>query len=133
MGQAITLAELAQRSEVPARTIRFYIARGLLPGPAKAGRAAAYTEQHLARLDEIKKLQAEGRTLSGIAQLLADESTTQPQTPSQWWQHPIDDDVLVFVRANVDPWRMKQIRAAVGVMASALGKPANNNVRRNRK
>lgn len=36
------LAELAQKAGLPGRTIRFYIARGLLPGPLKAGRGATY-------------------------------------------------------------------------------------------
>ena len=52
---------------MPARTIRFYIARGLLDGPVKAGRGAVYTADHLARLERIKEMQAEGRMLAEIA------------------------------------------------------------------
>ena len=47
------LAELAEKAGLPGRTIRFYIARGLLPGPLKAGRGAAYGQEHLDRLREI--------------------------------------------------------------------------------
>ena len=61
-----TLAELAEAAGIPARTIRFYIARGLLDGPLKAGRGAVYTAEHLARLEKIKTLQAEGRMLAEI-------------------------------------------------------------------
>ena len=36
---SFTLVELAEVSGVPARTIRFYIAKGLLPPPLVGGRA----------------------------------------------------------------------------------------------
>ena len=67
MRKSKTLAELSEESGIPARTIRFYIARGLLDGPVKAGRGAVYTAGHLARLEKIKALQAEGRMLAEIA------------------------------------------------------------------
>jgi DNA-binding transcriptional MerR regulator len=119
-----TLAELSGASGIPARTIRFYIARGLLAGPVKAGRGAVYTAEHLARLEKIKELQARGRMLTEIANEIGGgppAQTTAPPTP--WWQHVIQDDVVVFVRGDVSPWRMKQIRAAVDELASRLGKP----------
>ena len=67
MSKFKTLAELSEESGMPARTIRFYIARGLLDGPVKAGRGAVYTAEHLARLEKIKEMQAEGRMLAEIA------------------------------------------------------------------
>jgi len=119
---------------MPARTIRFYIARGLLDGPLKAGRGAVYTAEHLARLEKIKEMQAEGRMLAEIARDLT--GGPPPQTagaPSAWWQYAINDDVMIWVRGDVSPWRMKQIRAAVDDMASRLGKPESGaNTRRNR-
>ncbi|MGA3039554.1 MAG: helix-turn-helix domain-containing protein [Bryobacteraceae bacterium] len=133
MSNSKTLAELAEESGIPARTIRFYIARGLLDGPVKAGRGAVYTAGHLARLEKIKALQAEGRMLAEIAHELDGgppaESAAQP---SPWWQHAIQDDVIVWVRGDVGPWRMKQIRAAVDELASRLQEPETN-TRRNRK
>jgi DNA-binding transcriptional MerR regulator len=87
----------------------------------KAGRGAAYTAEHLARLEEIKRLQAQGRVLAEIAQIL--NGGPPPQTaapPTAWWQHAIQDDVTVSVRVDVSPWRMKQIRAAIDVMAARL-------------
>jgi DNA-binding transcriptional MerR regulator len=116
MKEAMTLAELSEASGLPARTIRFYIARGLLDGPAKAGRAAAYTREHLARLNEIKSLQASGRMLADIAR--ADEPVVSAATP--WWQYRISDDVVVSVRADANPWRAKQIRAAIDELTRRL-------------
>jgi DNA-binding transcriptional MerR regulator len=118
-----TLVELSEESSLAARTIRFYIARGLLEGPVKGGRGAVSTVEHLARLEKIKELQAEGRTLSEIAHILNSGPIEIAAPPSPWWQYVIQDDVLVWVRGDVSPWRMKQIRAAVDEITSRLQKP----------
>ncbi|MDQ6698850.1 MAG: helix-turn-helix domain-containing protein [Acidobacteriota bacterium] len=128
MSEAKTLAELAEASGIPARTIRFYIARGLLMGPVKAGRGAEYSAEHLARLEKIKKLQAEGRMLAEIAPLLdGRETASTGAPPSAWWQHIVADDIAVWVRADVSPWRLKQIRAAIDDMNSRLGERERKN------
>ena len=134
MSKFKTLAELSEESSTPARTIRFYIARGLLDGPLKAGRGAVYTAEHLARLEKIKEMQAEGRMLAEIAHDLTVSSPSQTAVPpSPWWQYTIHDDVMIWVRGDVSPWRMKQIRAAVDDMTSRLREPESGvNTRRNR-
>lgn len=115
MGSQMTLAELAEASGVPARTIRFYISRGLVDGPAKAGRAAPYSVSHLERLERIKALQAEGRTLAEMGSLLDADGVvhTREVAPVAWWHHAIGDDVVIQVRADLSPWRTRQIRAAI--------------------
>ena len=70
-GVELSLAELAERSGTPGRTIRFYIARGLLAGPFKAGRGASYGEAHLARLAEIREWQEKGLTQEAVIQVPA--------------------------------------------------------------
>ena len=133
MGAFKTLAELSEESGMPARTIRFYIARGLLDGPVKAGRGAVYTAEHLARLEKIKEMQAAGHMLAEIAQTLA--AGPPPETaapPTAWWQYAIDNDVMVWVRGDVSPWRVKQIRAAVDDMTARLREPeSGTGTRRN--
>ena len=134
MSKSKTLAELSEESSIPARTIRFYIARGLLDGPVKAGRGAVYTAEHVARLEKIKELQAEGRMLAEIAHDLNGGPPVQPAVaPSPWWQYAIEEDVVVWVRGDVSPWRMKRIRAAVDEIAVRLREPESGNTRRNRK
>ncbi len=117
-----TLSELADESGIPARTIRFYITRGLVDGPVKAGREAVYTAAHVARLKRIKSLQSEGRMLSEIAVSLEDRqpkpSAVAP--PTAWWQHPVAPDVFVMARADMSPWRMKQVRAAIQQLTALL-------------
>ena len=124
MNTARTLAELSDKSGLPARTIRFYIARGLLDGPVKAGRGAVYTDEHLTRLETIKKLQADGRMLSEIAHGLIG-SPAETVTPSPWLQYAVGDDVVVMARGDVAPWRARRIRAAVEAMAALLREPEN--------
>lgn len=120
----MTLADIAENAGIPARTIRFYIARGLLDGPVKSGRDAAYTEGHLVRLKRIKRLQAEGRTLAEIGRLMAGpagRSSTAP--PTTWSQYAIAADVTVWVKAGASPWRTKQVRKAVDDFARSLQEP----------
>ena len=50
-----------------ARTVRFYIARGLLDGPGIAGRGASYGPDHLERLRKIRQMQQRGLTLTAIS------------------------------------------------------------------
>jgi DNA-binding transcriptional MerR regulator len=134
MSDVLTLAELSDESGIPARTIRFYIARGLLDGPVKAGRGAEYTASHLARLEKIKSLQEQGRTLSEMVHLLSAGPPPEAAiAPSAWWQHVIHDDVIVWVRGDASPWRMKQIRAAVDNLAAQLAAADNHHQRSNRK
>src|SRR5260370_1522190 len=127
MSETMTLAELADASGLPARTIRFYIARGLVDGPVKAGRGADYTGEHLARLERIKGLQADGRMLSEIANAVAktERHPAAATSPTAWWQHAIGDDVVVLARADVSPWRTKQVRAAIEEMARRLEASGN--------
>ena len=121
MADEMTLAELADASGLAARTIRFYIARGLLDGPVKAGRAAAYTPEHLARLEKIKKLQSQGRMLSDIGRSLAGVAPEKKAAaPTAWWQHAIADDVVVWTRSEMNPWRTKQVREAIDALARGL-------------
>lgn len=122
---AWTLAELARESAVPARTIRFYIARGLLPGPAKAGRGATYGRGHRERLREIGRLQAEGLTLQEITRRLAGEGTRSPGVaPTAWWQYAVAEDVVVSVRADASPWRLRQINAWLAQLGTSGGEDA---------
>lgn len=104
MNEEKTLAELADATGIAPRTIRFYSSRGLLDGPAKAGRGAVYTGAHLERLEKIKALQAQGRHLSEIAPLVAGAPAEAPAYPSaMWWQHTIAEDVVVWTRGDAGP------------------------------
>jgi DNA-binding transcriptional MerR regulator len=66
MDEELSIEELAERVDVPVRTVRYYIAEGLLPGPGARGRAAAYGEEHLLRLRLIRRLAEQRMPLAEI-------------------------------------------------------------------
>ena len=76
------LQELAERSGLPIRTIRWYQSEGLLPKPAKHGREAVYRDEHLDRLGLIAELRDRGLTLTAIRDLVAHERPAR--TISEW-------------------------------------------------
>jgi DNA-binding transcriptional MerR regulator len=66
-----TIEQLATASGVNVRTIRYYIAEGLLHGPGARGKNAVYTEQHLLRLKLVRLLVEQRVPLSEIRERLA--------------------------------------------------------------
>lgn len=71
------LAELAQATGTTTRTIRFYVAEGLLPPPIGAGPAAVYEDEHRDRLQLIALLKARYLPLKEIRRLLAGLSSEE--------------------------------------------------------
>ena len=71
MPPRLTIEELAAHADVPVRTVRYYIAEGLLPGPGSRGKGAAYSGEHLVRLQLIRRLVARRVPLGEIRDLLA--------------------------------------------------------------
>ncbi len=71
IAEELTVDELAARSGMTVRTVRFYAAEGLLPPPVRRGRIAYYGPQHRMRLDLIRELQDHGYTLAAIERVLA--------------------------------------------------------------
>jgi len=67
---ALSLAELAAAAGVSARTVRYYIAQGLLAGPGARGRQASYGEDHLLRLRLIRRLAERHTPLAQIRELV---------------------------------------------------------------
>ena len=66
----LTLRQLSESAEVPARTVRYYIQKGLLPPPDGEKRGAHYSEGHLAQLLRIRQWQDAGLSLDAISGLL---------------------------------------------------------------
>ncbi len=66
----LTVDELAQRAQLPVRTIREYQTLRLLPAPRRQGRIGIYGQAHLDRLAAIGRLQRRGYSLAAIKDLL---------------------------------------------------------------
>lgn len=63
--------QLAAACDVSVDTVRFYQAKGLLPPPARSGRVALYSREHVERIRRIRSLQKKGLTLHAIARVLS--------------------------------------------------------------
>lgn len=81
-----SLPELAKLADVTPRTIRYYIEQGLIAPPELEGPKTRYTDEHLARLLAIKRLQAAHLPLAEIRQQLravpADELMRVAEVPA---------------------------------------------------
>jgi DNA-binding transcriptional MerR regulator len=69
-GAQLTIDELARESGMTARNIRAHQSRGLVPPPKVRGRTGYYGPEHVARIELIRELQAEGFNLEAIRRLL---------------------------------------------------------------
>jgi DNA-binding transcriptional MerR regulator len=68
--EQLTIDELARRIGMTVRNIRAHQSRGLLPAPEVRGRTGYYGPEHVARLELIQELQADGFNLDLIRRLL---------------------------------------------------------------
>ena len=67
-----SLTELADLAGVTPRTVRYYLAQGLLPAVGQSGPGSKYDPGHLARLRLIRRLQGEHLPLAEIRRRLDD-------------------------------------------------------------
>jgi DNA-binding transcriptional MerR regulator len=93
----LTVDELARRSGISVRNIRFYAGRRLLPPPRMRGRTGLYGPDHLARLELVNELSALGFTLSAIERHLS----RLPVLASA--------EALALQRALLTPWVPEQV------------------------
>jgi DNA-binding transcriptional MerR regulator len=78
-----TLPDLADLADVTPRTVRYYIAQGLLPSPSQVGPGARYGDRHLDRIRLIKLLQREHLPLAEIRARLAKMDDSQVSALAQ--------------------------------------------------
>ena len=116
-----TLQELADKTGISPRTVRFYISKDLLPPPIRAGRDAAYNHAHIERLEAIRAHKDQGYTLNEIRSIVSTGKTekTLPE-PTYWQCYKVADDVQVNVRSDAPPWRFKSILKQIQRMAQEL-------------
>ena len=75
-----TARDLGTLCGVSERTVRYYVAEGLLPPPLNRGRGANFTEDHLTRLRLIRTMQEAGTDLEAIRDYLAELERELTQT-----------------------------------------------------
>ncbi len=69
--------ELTREAGLSVDTVRYYQSIGLLPGPARQGRRAIYSDDHLDRLRLIRSMAARGLPLKVIGSLLDREGPAE--------------------------------------------------------
>jgi DNA-binding transcriptional MerR regulator len=72
--EQFTIEDLARRSGLSVRTVRYYIQQGLLPGPDTAGKYASYSQRHLDHLRMVQRLKGLHLPLKQIQHLIANMS-----------------------------------------------------------
>jgi DNA-binding transcriptional MerR regulator len=91
MPEKITIDALARLTGMTVRNIRAHQSRGLLQPPEIEGRTGYYGPEHVARIELISEMQADGFNLAAIKRLLEN----QPGS---------DSEMLGFKRALMAPW-----------------------------
>ena len=90
MGSEYRLDELARLASVASTTVRLNQTKGLLAPPRLEGRTGWYDDSHLSRLRLTTRLQNEGYSLAGIANLL------------EQWEQGRSLDAVIGVEAELD-------------------------------
>ncbi|GGD59562.1 helix-turn-helix domain-containing protein [Lacimicrobium alkaliphilum] len=123
-----SLDQLATLTDLPKRTIRYYMHKGLVARPEGARKTATYTEQHLEQLMLVKKWKQAGLNLERIGELLQQETPEMPLAPSQ----QVGETSLVqriFVSEGVtlelDPARAKLDQASLRNLINGLNQLLN--------
>src|SRR5437588_7899935 len=91
----LTIDQLAQRTGMSTRNIRAHQSRGLLSPPTLRGRTGYSNAAHVARIELIQRLQADGFSLALIKRLLrsARDSTEELRSFSDALHAPFGDEL----------------------------------------
>lgn len=117
--------ELASLAGVTARTVRYYIAQGLLERPEGEKRGAHYLPRHLAQLLQIRRWSDAGLSLDRIRDLQAGATKDPPPRPVRpgsvevWSRVTLADGLELQIepgRAGLSP---EQVRALVREVLAA--------------
>lgn len=120
-----SIDELSTLAGVTARTVRYYIAEGLLDRPEGEKRGAHYVERHLQQLLQIRRWTEAGLSLERIRELRGGASDDPPPRPVRpgtvevWSRITLADGVELQVepgRAGLSP---EQVRALVRAVQAA--------------
>ncbi len=97
------VSELAEKAGVTKRTIHYYISKGLLLPPEGSGVNSLYNDEHLQRIQLIKKLQAEYMPLNKIREYILENPTEKIPQKAKEIKTTIarKEGQEVYIRENV--------------------------------
>lgn len=98
----MTIGELARRTGMTIRNIRAHQTRGLLPPPEVQGRTGYYNEDHVARIELTREMQAEGLNLEAIRLVLesSEGSSREMVDFARAIRAPFEDETPEIVDAD---------------------------------
>jgi DNA-binding transcriptional MerR regulator len=104
-----SIHDLCRLTDMTARTVRFYIQRGLLDKPEGERRGAWYEPRHLEQLLVIKKWTAAGLSLEAIARLQTDQTEAPPVCPQRRGSVEVRSHMLIAdgVEIMISPERAR--------------------------
>jgi DNA-binding transcriptional MerR regulator len=109
----MTIGELARRTGMTVRNIRAHQTRGLLPAPEVHGRTGYYNEEHVARVELTREMQAEGLNLEAIRRVLesTEGSSTEIIDFARAVRAPFEDETPeIFERGELaEIWGAKEL------------------------
>ncbi len=129
----LPIDELCARTGFTRRTVRYYVAEGLLPPPAGRGRGGFYGRAHVARLEAIRALRARGLGLEAIRRLLAGETGARSLDPSPIpppprralvARYPLAAGVVLEVTREAEERLGAALPRALALLAETLGRTA---------
>ncbi|MFN3335922.1 MAG: helix-turn-helix domain-containing protein [Thermomicrobium sp.] len=118
--QSMSIQELAERSGVPPRRIRYYVARGLLPPPMGRGPTARYGAAHLQRLKIIQQLRARRLGLEEIRFQLTRVGEGLELQATLWYRWELRPGVILMAQADLPDREREQVEALVEVARRLL-------------
>ncbi|TKD11825.1 MerR family transcriptional regulator [Polyangium fumosum] len=115
--EALTIGELARRTGIPVKTLRFYSDEGLLP-PVRRSRAnyRLYDEEQVVRVELVRTLREAGVDLATIRKVLARNLSLE--------------DALRLRLTAVEAHVASLSRIAAALRAALRGEPSENDLRR---
>jgi DNA-binding transcriptional MerR regulator len=98
----MTIRQLAERTGMTVRNIRAHQTRGLLPPPIVRGRTGYYGEEHVARIELTREMQADGLNLEAIRRVLdsGDGSAAAIFDFTRTLRAPFEDEAPEIVEAE---------------------------------
>jgi DNA-binding transcriptional MerR regulator len=121
----MTIGELARRTGMTIRNIRAHQTRGLLPPPEVQGRTGYYNEEHVARIELTREMQAEGLNLEAIRRVLESTGGSSKEMVdfARAVRAPFEDETPeIFSQADfAEAWKVKTVDGRLLKRAEKLG------------
>jgi DNA-binding transcriptional MerR regulator len=126
MSKTFSLDELCTLTDLPKRTVRYYMQMGLVDRPIGETRAAHYLTAHLDQLLKVKQLTDAGISLERIAEIQNGEEVSVPAKPRRPGDIQVKSHVYVApgIELQISPEEAdmspEQIRALVKAVMKTI-------------